>query len=61
MLFGTTNAPPFYTAMMKYFKGKWDRLFIIRVLDLTFHESKVASKTAAQKVQLDGKKSSLWE
>ena len=54
MLFDPTNAPPFYTAMMKDFKYKWDRLFIIRVFALKLHESKVASQTAAQEIQIDG-------
>ena len=31
MPFGTTNAPGFYTAMMKDFKTEWDNLFIIRI------------------------------
>ena len=32
MPFGSTNAPPFYTAMMKDFKTEWDKLFVFRVL-----------------------------
>ena len=54
MPFGPTNAPPFYTAMMKYFKDKWDRLCIVHVLALKLHESKVVSQTATQEVQTDG-------
>ena len=34
MPFGPTNAPPFYTVTMKYFKTEWDKLFIISVLAL---------------------------
>ena len=34
MPFGPTNAPTFYTAMMKDFKDEWDKLFIIRILEM---------------------------
>ena len=55
MQFGPTNAPPFYMAMMKYFKDEWDKLFVIRILALKLHESKVVSQTTAQEIQIDGK------
>ena len=32
MPFRPTNAPAFYTAMMKHFKGEWDELFTITVV-----------------------------
>ena len=31
MVFGPTNAPLFYTETTKYWKDKWDTLFIMRV------------------------------
>ena len=34
MPFGPTNAPKFYTAMMRNFKEEWDKLCMTRVLDL---------------------------
>ena len=34
MPFGPTNTPPFYTAIMTYFKDKWDKLFIIRIIKI---------------------------
>ena len=34
MPIGPTNAPTFYTATMRNFKEKWEKLFMARVLDL---------------------------
>ena len=34
MPFGPTNAPAFYTAMMKQFKCEWDELFTITVVEM---------------------------
>ena len=31
MIFGPTNAPPFYSATMSDFKYEWDKLFMIKV------------------------------
>ena len=45
--FGPTNAPPFYTAMIKDLKDEWDTCFIICVLALKLHDGKVISQTAA--------------
>ena len=55
MLFGTTNAPPFYTDMMKDMKDEWDKLFIIHVLALKLRNGRVISQTTAQEVHIDGK------
>ena len=40
MIFGPTNAPDFYTAMMKDFKTEWDTLFVIRITVLKSYEGK---------------------
>ena len=39
MPFGPTNAPGFYTAMMKDFKTEWDDLFLIRVTAMQTYNS----------------------
>ena len=39
MPFGPTNAPSFYTAMMKDFKTEWDDLFLIRVTAMQTYNS----------------------
>ena len=40
MPFGPTNAPTFYTAMMKTFKDKWDNLFVVTVMGLATFEDR---------------------
>ena len=55
MLFGPTNAPPFYTAMMKDMKDEWNKIFNIRFLYLKLHDGKFISQTAAEEVQIDEK------
>jgi len=55
MLFGPTNAPSFYTVMMKYLKDDWDKLFIIRVLKLSTHDRRPIILTAADEIKIGSK------
>ena len=56
MPFGPTNAPAFYTAMMKNFKDEWDILFIITVMKLKTHNALPISLTANNDIIIGGKK-----
>ena len=56
MPFGPTNAPTFYTAMMKNFKDKWDNLFAISMLALGSFENAAINIYVAQTLILSGKK-----
>ena len=55
MPFGPTNAPIFYTAMMKNFKDKWDNLFAISMLALGSFENAASNMYVAQTLILSGK------
>ena len=55
MPFGPTNAPPFYTAMMKNLKDEWDKLFIIRVVALKRHDDALITLTAANEIMIGNK------
>ena len=59
MPFGPTNAPPFYTAMMKKFKTEWDKLFVIRALALKLFNGKAISLQGSDTI-LIGTKSLIW-
>ena len=56
MPFGPTNAPPFYTAMMKDFKDEWDKLFILRLIEMKTYEGNVIVLSAAGIITIGGKK-----
>ena len=59
MPFGPTNAPVFYTAMMKDLKDEWDKLFIIKVLKLSTHNGKPITLTAVDEIKI-GRKPVIW-
>ena len=54
MPFGPTNAPTFYSAMIKNFKDELDNLFAISVLALNSFENAVISISAAQELIMNG-------
>ena len=56
MPFGPTNAPAFYTAMMKRLKDEWDILFIIRVKLLTVIGAEIIRVTEANEIFVGTKK-----
>ena len=60
MLFGPTNAPGFYTAMMKGFKTEWDDLFIIRVTTMKTYNSLIIRVDTNQDVII-GEIKLVWE
>ena len=53
MPFGPTNAPTFYTAMMKDFKDEWDNLFVIRVATLQTIDGMVVVVINATTLRID--------
>ena len=53
MPFEPTNAPPFYTAMMKDLKDEWDQLFILRLMDLKTFDGKDIRLSAVGVVTID--------
>ena len=55
MTFGPTNAPFFYTAMMKDLKDKWDKLFILRFMALKKYNGKDIQLSAAGVVAIGAK------
>ena len=55
MPFGPTDAPNFYTAMMKDSKDKYAKLFVIYILELKTFQGKHISVTAANEVMIGGK------
>ena len=59
MPFGPTNAPPFYTAMMKDLKEEWDSLFMIRALAMKKLEGKIITITAADVIMV-GNSAITW-
>ena len=56
MPFGPTNAPSFYTAMMKNFKDEWDALFSQTVLALGTFEDEQITLSAAQELLIGSRK-----
>ena len=52
MLFGPTNAPAFYTAMMKDIKDEWDKLLVMQKLKLKTHDGKPITLTAADEIKI---------
>ena len=60
MPFGPTNAPIFYSAMMKDFKIEWDILFTIRVLDLKLLNNESISLQGSE-IILIGVKPLVWD
>ena len=56
MPFGPTNAPPFYTAMMKNLKDEWDALFIIAMLDLGTFQQESITISAGKELLIGDKK-----
>ena len=56
MPFGPTNAPGFYTAMMKEFKTEWDNLFIIRVTAMKTYKGMIISVTATHIIMIGNTK-----
>ena len=56
MPFGPTNAPAFYTAMMKNFKDEWDSLFIITVRQWKVYKKLPITLTANNDIMIGGKK-----
>ena len=56
MPFGPTNAPAFYTAMMKVLKDEWDILFIIKVKQLTIIGIEIVRVTEANEIFVGLKK-----
>ena len=59
MPFGPTNAPPFYTAMMKDFKDEWDTLFIIHICEIKTHRGLAIVKTPTDDI-MTGDKKIIW-
>ena len=55
MPFGPTNAPTFYTAMMRNFKQEWDSLFIERVGKLKQVAGHNVTMTSEGNVSVNGK------
>ena len=55
MLFGSTNAPLFCTAMMKDMKDEWDKLFVLRLMTSKTFDGKDIRLSAAEVVTIDGK------
>ena len=56
MPFGPTNAPSFYTAMMKNLKDEWDNLFIIRMKAMETFQNKDVFVTAAKEIMIGREK-----
>ena len=56
MPFGPTNAPAFYTAMMKRLKDEWDVLFIIKVKALLIIGNEIVIVTEANEIFVGTKK-----
>jgi hypothetical protein len=56
MPFGPTNAPGFYSAMMKNLKDEWDFLFIQIVRTIKFLSEEPVTVTAADEIFIGGKK-----
>ena len=54
MPFGPTNAPTFYTAMMRNFKQEWDLLFIERVRELKQVAGKMIVVSSDGTILVDG-------
>ena len=54
--FGSTNAPPLYTAMVNYLKDEWDNLFIIHVTALYLFEGDTISVSTAQEIFIGNRK-----
>ena len=59
MPFGPTNAPGFYTAMMKDFKTEWDNLFIIRVTAMKTYKGMIITVTATN-ILMIGNTKLVW-
>ena len=56
MPFEPTNAPGFYTVMMKDFKTEWDTLFVIRITTLKAYEGQTITVTVSQDILIGGVK-----
>ena len=56
MPFGPTNAPAFYTAMMKHFKGEWDELFTITVVEMKVYMWQQVILAANNDIMIDNKR-----
>ena len=56
MPFGPTNAPTFYTAMMRNFKKEWDELFLQKVGKLKNINDHVVKCSSDGIITVDGKK-----
>ena len=54
--FGPTNAPAFYTSMMKDFKGEWDTVFILTISKMEGHKSFPIILTADYNIMICGRK-----
>ena len=59
MLFGPTNAPAFYTTMMKIFKDKWDMLFTITVIKIEVYKVLPIALNANEDIMI-GNDKSIW-
>ena len=55
MPFGPTNAPSFYTAMMKDLKYEWDKLLVVKLLKSSTHDGKSITLTAADEIKIGRK------
>ena len=56
MPFGPTNAPTFYTAMMRNFRLEWDELFLATVCNLTLVNGEKVSVSAADEIFIGSSK-----
>ena len=54
--FGPTNAPAFYSAMMKNTKDEWDGLFIEKLRELSSVGGKIVFISATMEIYIDSKK-----
>ena len=59
MPFGPTNAPAFYTAMMKDLKDEWDALFILIISKMGTHNSSPITLTENDNIII-GVKKLIW-
>ena len=56
ILFGPTNAPAFYSAMMKNMKDEWDGLFIEKLRELSSIGGETVFISATMEVYIGNKK-----
>ena len=56
MPFGPTNAPLFYSSIMRNFKDKWEELFIISVKALSYIDGEPVHVTDSFEIFVGGKK-----